>query len=75
MDCSRGPPSDRDGFMSLVEELSEAFQPRGLLLSAAVSPSRTVIDRAYDVHHLAHYLDWIGTSTAYLFGIGHITFF
>ena len=49
VDCSRGPASDRAGFSSLVQELSKELRPRGLLLSAAVSPSKEVIDAAYDV--------------------------
>lgn len=39
--------------------LHEAFQPKAWLLSAAVSPSRRVIDSGYDVPALSRYLDWI----------------
>ena len=63
MDCSKGPLRDRDGFASLVQELSKVFRPRGLLLSAAVSPSKAVIDRAYNVHKIAHDLDWISVMS------------
>jgi len=31
-------------FATFVQELSEAFKPKGLLLSSAVSPSKTIID-------------------------------
>ena len=39
-DCDRGPQSDRAGYASWVRELKEAFRPKGLLLSAAVSPNK-----------------------------------
>ncbi|XP_078046537.1 putative chitinase 10 [Augochlora pura] len=63
VDCRKGPASDKEAFASLVKELSEAFQPKGLLLSAAVSPSKRVIDEGYDVPTLAKYLDWISVMT------------
>lgn len=44
MECEKGPNSDKQGFASLVKELRQAFTPRGLLLSAAVSASKRVID-------------------------------
>lgn len=44
MDCNAGPDSDKEGFAALVQELSSAFKPKGLLLSSAVSPSKVVID-------------------------------
>ncbi|XP_008545430.1 probable chitinase 10 [Microplitis demolitor] len=59
VDCKKGPQSDKEGFASLLRELSAEFKPRGLLLSAAVSPSKTVIDKGYDVPALNKYLDWI----------------
>lgn len=34
-----------------------------LLLSAAVSPSKLVIDQGYDVPTVARYLDWIAVMT------------
>lgn len=40
-----------------------AFEQRGLLLSAAVSPSRKVIDAGYDVPTLSRYFDWISVMT------------
>lgn len=63
MDCRKGPASDKEGFASFVRELSEAFRPKGLLLSAAVSPSKRVIDEGYDVPTLAKYMDWISVMT------------
>ncbi|XP_051164101.1 probable chitinase 10 [Leptopilina boulardi] len=63
VDCRKGPVSDKQGFASLIEELSIKMKPKGLLLSAAVSPSKTVIDKGYDVPALAKYLDWIAVMT------------
>lgn len=63
VDCAKGSPAEKQGFAALVRELSDAFRPRGLLLSAAVSPSKTVIDAGYDVPQLARYFDWIAVMT------------
>ncbi|XP_070161707.1 probable chitinase 10 [Polyergus mexicanus] len=63
VDCKKGPESDKEGFSQLVKELSDEFKPRGLLLSAAVSPSKRVIDAGYDVPVLSKYLDWISVMT------------
>lgn len=63
VDCNKGPESDKEGFSQLVKELSNEFKPRGLLLSAAVSPSKKVIDAGYDVPVLSKYLDWISVMT------------
>ncbi len=62
-DCNKGPAEDKQNFAAFVRELSEAFKPRGLLLSAAVSPSKKIIDEGYDVPALAEYLDWIAVMT------------
>ena len=58
-DCSTGPSSDKQNFAALVQELSDVFKPRGLLLTAAVSPNKEVIDAGYDVPTLNKYLDYI----------------
>lgn len=63
VDCDMGPDSDKQGFASLVRELSFAFKPKGLLLSSAVSPSKAVIDAGYDVPTLSRYFDWIAIMT------------
>lgn len=63
VDCKKGFADEKEGFSSLVRELSAAFKPRGWLLSAAVSPSKTVIDAGYDVPALARYFDWIAVMT------------
>ncbi|CAG9819069.1 unnamed protein product [Phaedon cochleariae] len=59
VDCTKGPTSDKPAFAEFVRELHEAFQPKGWLLSSAVSPSKRVIDAGYDVSTLSRYLDWI----------------
>lgn len=63
VDCKKGFPDEKQGFADLVKELAVAFRPRGLLLSAAVSPSKMVIDAGYDVPTLAAYFDWIAVMT------------
>lgn len=63
VDCKQGPVSDKQAFADLVKELRVAFKPHGLLLSAAVSPSKTVIDHAYDIRVLSDNLDWISVMT------------
>lgn len=59
VDCKKGTDDEKQGFTALVWELSHAFRPKGLLLSAAVSPNKKVIDAGYDVAELSKYLDWI----------------
>lgn len=59
VDCSKGHPDEKRDFAVFVRELSEAFRPRGWLLSSAVSPSKTVIDAGYEVATLSEYFDWI----------------
>ena len=59
VDCKKGNPDEKEYFTTFVRELSEEFVPRGLLLSSAVSPSKTVIDAGYDVPALSEYFDWI----------------
>lgn len=39
------------------------MKPKNLLLTAAVSPNKKVIDAGYDVPVLAKYLDWIAIMT------------
>ena len=62
-DCKKERYKDKSAFATFVSELSAAFKPRGLLLSAAVSPSKKIIDVGYDVSSLARDLDWIAVMT------------
>lgn len=59
VDCKKGNPDEKEQFAEFVKEISDAFRPKGLLLSSAVSPSKTVIDAGYDVPKLDKYFDWI----------------
>ena len=63
VDCKKGPASDKAGFAAWVRELSAALKPRGLLLSAAVSPSNKVMDAGYDIPALSRYLDYVNVMT------------
>lgn len=63
VECDKGSPKEKQGFTELVKELATEFRPRGWLLSAAVSPSKKVIDAGYDVPTLAEYFDWIAVMT------------
>ncbi|TRY79747.1 hypothetical protein TCAL_01968 [Tigriopus californicus] len=62
-DCNKGPDSDKEAFSALIRELSEVFKPKGLLLSAAVSPNKKIIEVGYEVPQLAKYLDWIAVMS------------
>ena len=62
-ECKAERSKDRAGFALLVSELRSAFSPLDLLLSAAVSPSKKIIDAGYDVPSLARDLDWIAVMT------------
>lgn len=59
VDCKAGHADEKQHFAEFVRELSDAFRPHGWLLSAAVSPSKTVIDAGYEVEKLSKYFDWI----------------
>ena len=51
-----------------AQELSAAFKPKGLLLSAAVSAGKSTIEKAYDVPVLGKYLDFINVMSYDLHG-------
>ena len=59
VDCTAGPSSDKAAFAAWLGELHTAFQPAELLLTAAVSPSRAVVEAAYDIPALDRYLDHV----------------
>merc|ERR1711973_397348 len=62
-ECKEDRYKDKDAFTAWVRELSAAFKPKGLLLSAAVSPSKTIMDVGYDIPQISSYLDWINVMT------------
>lgn len=63
VECWKGKPDEKEAFAEFVKELAWTFKPRGWLLSAAVSPSKMVIDAGYEVPKLAKYFDWIAVMT------------
>ncbi|XP_039482039.1 probable chitinase 10 isoform X2 [Drosophila santomea] len=63
VDCDKGNPAEKEGFVALVKELSQAFKEKGLILSAAVSPSKMVIDTGYNVSELSPHFDWVAVMT------------
>ena len=67
-DCKPNRAGDKEAFTAWVKELSDAFKPHGLLLSAAVSPSKKIIDAGYEVDKVAMYFDWIAVMTYDYFG-------
>ncbi|CAL1277040.1 unnamed protein product [Larinioides sclopetarius] len=71
-----GAPADKQNFVTLLkfnfdsyfQELKEAFEPHGLLLSAAVSAGKNTIDTAYDIPGVSRYLDFINVMAYDLHG-------
>lgn len=61
--CDKGPESDKANFALWIKELKMAFKPHGLLLTAATSPSKTVVDAGYDVPATNEYLDYVSVMT------------
>lgn len=49
---------EKEGFANLTKELSEAFKPHGLLLTAAVTADPSTADVVYDISVLSNYVDW-----------------
>ena len=65
VDCSAGPASDKDAYTAWVKELREAMDAEddNLVLTAAVSPSSEVIQKAYNIPELSKYLDYLSVMT------------
>lgn len=47
----------------MVKDLWTTLKKRGLLLSIVVSGEKKIIDLAYNIHQLVHYVDWISVMT------------
>ena len=62
-DCKKGKSGEKRAFADWCAELKTAFKPHGLLLSAAVSASKTVIDAGYDVPRIAKSMDILNVMT------------
>lgn len=54
-----GSADDKDNFIDLIRELSVAFRPHGLLLTAAIGAAAPTIDVAYDIPRMYKYLDYV----------------
>jgi chitinase len=64
VNCDKGPDSDKQAFADFIRELRAAFdEAGGYLLTAAVSPSKTVVDAGYDVPAVGKYLDYVSVMT------------
>lgn len=64
-DCKKGPDSDKPNFTKLMQELREEFnkQDPPLLLAAALSGYKEVIDKAYEVHEISQIVDFMSVMT------------
>lgn len=63
-----GQPSDVVNYVKLIKELSEAFEPHGLLLTAAVAAAEFSMSLSYDVPQLSKYLSFINVMAYDLHG-------
>lgn len=59
LDWEYPKPQDKQGFTAWLRDLRSAFNPHGLLLTAAVSAGKGTIDGGYDVPQVASLLDMI----------------
>lgn len=50
---SVGKYADKDNFLKLVRELRAAFDPKGLLLTAAVPVAKFRLQEGYEVYELS----------------------
>ena len=57
--CDTSQSADKENFVQWVKELHELFTPQGMLVTAAVSASVSIIDAGYDAKELAKYLDYL----------------
>ncbi|KAJ9583635.1 hypothetical protein L9F63_022016, partial [Diploptera punctata] len=63
-----GAAGDKSNFIKLLQKLQAAFQPKGYILSAAVSAGEATIDPAYDIPSMNQYLNFINVMTYDLHG-------
>ncbi|XP_032672454.1 probable chitinase 2 [Odontomachus brunneus] len=54
-----GAPSDKQNFVHLVKELSDAYREHHLSLTAAISADKKTIDLAYNIPEISKYLNHI----------------
>ncbi|XP_077514282.1 chitinase-3-like protein 1 isoform X2 [Amblyomma americanum] len=63
-----GGSQDKQNFVLLLEELRSVLNPKGLLLTAAVSAGKATVDAAYDVPGIMRYLDYVSVMAYDFFG-------
>ncbi|XP_068227287.1 chitinase-3-like protein 1 [Palaemon carinicauda] len=63
LDWEYPSPGDKANFGLFVKELKTAFEPEGLLLTAAVGASEEKAKYSYDIPTLSQYLDYIHLMT------------
>ncbi|XP_072946384.1 chitinase-3-like protein 1 [Epargyreus clarus] len=60
--------ADVDNFTQLLKELKEAFEPHGLLVTAAVGAVEDMASQSYDIPGISKYLDFINIMTYDMYG-------
>ncbi|MPC29649.1 Acidic mammalian chitinase [Portunus trituberculatus] len=63
-----GAPHDRENYVHLLRELKEALEAEGMVLTVTVSPTKSVIDEAYDIPGIAQHADLVTVTTYDLHG-------
>ncbi|XP_032525192.2 probable chitinase 2 [Danaus plexippus] len=58
-----GQKIDRTTYVTLLKELSEAFEPKSYLLTAAIRTTKEDMNAVYDLDQLNYYLDFIYLMT------------
>ncbi|XP_046398093.1 probable chitinase 2 [Ischnura elegans] len=54
-----GKPEDKENFVTFLSEMRTLFDLHGLMMTAAVSAEKGIIDSSYDIPAMAKYLDHI----------------
>ena len=55
-------------YVHLLRELKEALEAEGMMLTISVSPTKRIIDEAYDIPGIAQYADLVTVTTYDLHG-------
>ncbi|CAM1302379.1 Cht3 (predicted) [Pycnogonum litorale] len=65
MRCNQGPPSDKENFARLVQELREAFNNESipLMLTCTLTANSNVAKEAYDIPSLSRNVDFFNVMT------------
>lgn len=58
----------QDNYVLLLQELKAALEAEGMILTISVSPTRSVIDVAYDIPAIAEHVDLASVTTYDLHG-------